>query len=297
MQAIVEHGGYAQAAEALHRSQSSLSYMMGRLQQQVGVEVLALEGRKARLTENGKVLLAEAAQLLDEAWRLERLAQSLSRGREPEVRLVVDMAFPTPLLLRALKRFTAAAEQTRVQMSEVVLSGADEALLQQKADIVIGTRIPSGFLGDLLIDVEFTAVAAPEHPLHGLGRALTTDDLKGHMQVVLRDSGTLKPRDDGWLGAPRRWTVSSMETSMAMLGAGLGFAWLPTHLLRRELDAGNLLPLPLDKGRTRRVPLYLIFATPNDVGPATRQLADLLVEVVAEGGASLAPASVADAAG
>src|SRR5258706_12700218 len=53
LKAIVDHGGFAQAAEALHRSQSSVSYMVARLQEQLSVELLAIEGRKARLTEQG----------------------------------------------------------------------------------------------------------------------------------------------------------------------------------------------------------------------------------------------------
>jgi len=282
LQAIVEHGGYAQAAEALHRSQSSLSYMMARLQEQVGVEILAVEGRKARLTENGKALLAGAAELLNDARQLEQLAQSLQQGWEAEIRLVVDMAFPTPWLMTAMTRFTQHARQTRLQLSEVVLSGADEALQEQKADIVIGTRVPPGFLGNLLVNVEFTAVAHPVHPLHMLRRQLTSDDLKKETQVVIRDSGTQNPRDEGWLGAPQRCTVTSMETSMALVEAGLGFAWLPTHLVRRKLQEGGLWPLPLEAGQTRWVPLYLIFGRPDEVGPATRQLAELLEEVAGQ---------------
>jgi len=280
LQAIVEYGGYAQAAEALHRSQSSVSYAVARLQEQAGVELLAIEGRKARLTENGKVLLKNAIDMLDDAQRLEQLAQSLGRGREAEVRLVVDVAFPTTLLLEALAQFTQVAEGTRIQLTEVVLSGADEALFNQSADIVIGTHVPAGYLSNLLLDVEFVAVASPAHPLHRLNRELTSDDLRRHMQIVIRDSGTAHPRDVGWLGSAQRWTVTSMETSLSMVDAGLGFAWLPRHLLQKRLEEGSLWPLPLEQGQSRRAPLYLTYACPGQAGPATRQLATLLEEVV-----------------
>lgn len=279
LQAIVECGSYAQAAEVLHRSQSSVSYAVARLQEQVGVELLAIEGRKARLTENGKVLLRNAMGLLDEAQRLEQLAQSLGRGREAEVRLVVDVAFPTALLLEALARFTEVAEGTRVQLTEVVLSGADEALLDQSADIVIGTYVPAGYLSNVLLDVEFVAVAHPSHPLHRLNRTLTADDLRRYMQIVIRDSGKTHPRDAGWLGSTQRWTVTSMETSLSMVDAALGFAWLPRHMLQKRLEQGSLWPLPLDEGQVRRAPLYLTFACAGQAGPATLQLASLVEEV------------------
>ena len=60
LQAVVDHGGFAQAAEVLHRSQSSVSYTVARMQDQLGVPLLRIDGRKAVLTEAGEVLLREA---------------------------------------------------------------------------------------------------------------------------------------------------------------------------------------------------------------------------------------------
>ncbi len=282
LQAIVEYGGYAQAAKALHRSQSSISYMIARLQEQLGLDLLVIEGRKAQLTEHGKALLAEADDLLDEAKRLEQRAKTLQQGMEAEVRLTVDVAFPTHLLLQAMGQFTAWAGPTRLQLNEVVLSGADDALLEQTADIVIGTRVPSGFLGDLLLDVRLVAVASPSHPLHALRRELTPDDLKRHLQVVIRDSGSSQPRDDGWLGADQRWTVTGIATSVAMIEAGLGYAWLPEHVVQKQLQEGALWPLPITTGRVRRLPLFLMFACPDQAGPGTRKLARILEAVAAD---------------
>ena len=47
LQAVVDHGGFAQAAEALHRSQSSVSYTVARMQDQLGVPLLRIDGRRA----------------------------------------------------------------------------------------------------------------------------------------------------------------------------------------------------------------------------------------------------------
>ena len=282
LQAIVDHGSYAKAAEALHRSQSSVSYMVARLQEQLGVELLAIEGRKARLTERGAVLLRRATELLADARRLEQLAGSLREGREAEVRLAADVVFPIQLLLDALARFAAIAPATRVQLKEVVLSGADDALLDQSADLVIGSRVPPGFLGDLLMEIEFVAVARPDHPLHQLGREITVDDLAHAQQIVIRDSGTVKPRDEGWLGAARRWTVTGIETSISLVAGGLGFAWLPCHLIDPYIEADALKPLPLREGQRRRAQMFLMYAQPELAGPATRELAQVLREAVAQ---------------
>src|SRR3546814_2884114 len=119
--------------------------------------------------------------------------------RPPPSSTRTDTLFPDTtlfrsLLLRALSQFTQVAGQTRLQLTEVVLSGADEALVEQRADILVGTRVPAGYLGNLLLDVDFIAVAHPSHSLHRLGRELAGDDLKREMQIVLRDSGRSEER-------------------------------------------------------------------------------------------------------
>jgi DNA-binding transcriptional LysR family regulator len=94
LQAVVDHGGFAQGG-GLHRSQSSISYTVARMQEQLGVPLLRIDGRKAVLTEAGEVLLRRSRQLVKAAGQLEELAHHMEQGWEPEVRLVVDAAYPT----------------------------------------------------------------------------------------------------------------------------------------------------------------------------------------------------------
>jgi len=275
---VVEHGGYLQAAEALHKSQSTLSYAVHRLEQLLGVPVFERRGRSAALTEAGAVLYRRARLLLAEADALERVADTLGRGVEPEVRLAVDIIVPSRQVLRALGRFAEGHPQTRVQLHELVLSGTEEALLGGRADIAVSALVPPGLLGDPLARVRFVAVAHPDHPLHRLGRAVTYRDLHQHTQLVVRDSGLRRTRDAGWLEAERRWTVSRMETSIEAVGAGLGFAWLPEPWIADHLGAGRLAPLPMREGGERFAQMHLIFADRDNAGPATRTLAGLLHE-------------------
>ena len=120
IQAVVDEGGYAQAAQALHRSQSSISYAVHALEEKLGLRLLEVEGRKARLTEAGEALLRRSRQLTEQARQLEQLARSLERGWEPEIRIVVDAAFPTELLLEALTRFNRARGSTRIRLREAL---------------------------------------------------------------------------------------------------------------------------------------------------------------------------------
>ncbi len=278
LQAVIDHGGFAQAAEKLHRSQSSVSYTVAKMQEQLGMPLLKIEGRKSKLTAAGELLLRRSRQLVSDASELEELARNLEQGWEPEVVLVVDAAFPSGYLMAALKHFVPVSRGTRVQLNEVVLSGADEALLEGRADLVIGAQVPQGYLGDQLIEVDFIAVAHPQHALHQLGRELTLDDLRRELQVVIRDSGIHLKRDMGWLGAAHRWTVTSIDKAVEALQSGLGFGWVPMHQVQNHIDQGRLKPLPVREGQRRSANLYMIFGHPEQIGPATQKLAQILRE-------------------
>ena len=276
--AVVDHGGFAQAAEQLQKSQSTVSHGVKQLQAALGLPLLALQGRRAVLTPAGETLLRRARYLLQEAQALQQLADTLARGWAPRVTLSVDAIFPQDTLFDALAAFGQESPDTRVEVQESVLSGGTEALLQKQADLVITGRVPPGFLGEPLLRLGFIAVAHPAHPLHRLGRALELEDLRPHQQVVIRDSGLRLRADSGWLGAERRLTVSHPATSIQALCRGLGFAWVPREKIRAELDSGQLKALPLVEGATRWAELYLVLAEREAAGPAVQRLAELLRE-------------------
>ncbi len=272
---VVDEDGFGAAAEALHKSQSAVSYAIARLQEALGVDVLAIDGRKAVLTAHGKTLLKRARPLLRDLEGIEALARSLQQGWEPELKLVVDVAFPRPRLLAIVAELQQLCPNTEMQVSDAVLSGAEEAITEQRADVVVSAHLPVDQLGELLLTVTFVAVAQPGHPLFALDRPLTANDLSKHIQVVVRDSGLKHPRDEGWLGAERRCTVGSMEASLAMVTAGLGYAWLPEHLTSEAMLKGELQALPLEMGGSRPVPLHLVLVRPETAGPAARAAVEL----------------------
>jgi DNA-binding transcriptional LysR family regulator len=268
--AVVDQGGYAQAAGVLHRSQSAVSYSVSRLQEELDLPLLAIEGRKAVLTPHGQTLLQRARSILRDLNTLELLARSLKQGWEPQLTLVVDAAFPRERLLKIVAELQQLCPNTQMQLSDAVLSGAEEAITEGFADVVVTAHVPNGYFGEFLVDVTFVAVARPEHPLFAVGHELSFDDLTRHVQVVVRDSGVKHPRDEGWLGAERRCTVSSMEASLATVKAGLAYAWLPEHVVAESLRNGTLKPLPLVTGKERRVPLHLVLVQGEVAGPAAR---------------------------
>ena len=268
--AVIDEGGFAQAATALNKSQSAVSYALARLQESLDVPVLVIEGRKAVLTPHGQALLKRARSLLKDADTLERLARSLKQGWEPQLKLVVDAAFPRERLLKIVAELQGLCPNTQMELSDAVLSGAEDAITEGTADVVVTTRVPPGFLGEPLLDVTFIAVAHPSHALFQVDAPLNTGHLVHHVQAVVRDSGVKHRRDEGWLGAERRCTVSSVEASLATVESGLAYAWLPEHLVEEPIRRGTLKVLPLEAGATRPLSLYLVVVQPEPAGPAVR---------------------------
>lgn len=275
--AVVEAGGYAQASERLHRTQSTITYTIKKLEDLLGLKVFELHGRKAVLTQTGQVLYRRGKSLVQEAARLEHAAAELARGQESEIRLAVDIVFPTWLLLDCFAEFAVEHPDTRIELIESVLAGTEEALTEGRVDLAIGGIVPGGFLGDTLMQVRFICAAAPAHPLHQLGRPLTLEDLRMHRHLVVRDSSALRSRAGGWLNETR-WTVSNKATSIRAACMGLGFAWYAEESIRQELDAGALVPLPLVAGSERFVELYLVYADRDTVGPGTTRLIEIIRE-------------------
>ena len=273
---VVESGGYAQAAQRLHKSQSTLTYAVQKMERLLGVKLFEIRGRKAVLTAAGQLLYRRGKSLVDEAQRLEQSAQALGRGWEPEIRLAVEILFPTWLLLSCLDAFAAERPDTRLELYETVLGGNEELLLARKVELAISPRIPEGFVGDALMPVRFVCVAAPSHALHRLGRAIEPEELRHHANVVIRDSGMQRTSSGAWL------TVSHKATSIRAVSMGLGYAWYPEDSVRQELDDGTLKPVPLAAGAERNATLYLIHADREAAGPGTRRLAEIIRERVRE---------------
>lgn len=278
--AVVEAGGYAQAAVQLHKSQSSITYAVKKLESVLDVTVFEIQGRKAVLTPTGQLLYRRAKALLDEALVLERAAHKLSAGWEAEIGLAVEPLFPTTVLLRCLAQFGQESPNARIELIESVLSGTCEALTTGKAELAIAGAVPPGYLGDVLMPVRMLAVTAPGHPLQQLQRAITERDLRSHRQLVVRDSGVNRSGNALTIEATQRWTVSHMSTSIEAVRRGHGFAWFPDEKIREELASGMLQPLNLREGSVRMGSLYLIYADREAAGPGVLRLAQIIRDTV-----------------
>ena len=277
LQAVVESGGYAQAAAALHKTQSTLTYAVQKIERLLDVKVFEIRGRKAVLTEAGQVLYRRARTLLEEALLLERGAGAMSQHWQPEIGIAVEILFPTWLLVECLGEFARERPETRIEVHETVMTDTIALLREGKVDIAIGSE-EVGMTGEPLMTVEFVAVAHPQHPLHQLGRKLTPRDLRRHRRILIRETGPQREREVA--GVELRWTMGNKATQIRALSRGFGYAWVPVDNVRAEIEEGTLAILPMQQG-TRRARLMLGFDDAEFPGRDAVRLADIIRDRVA----------------
>lgn len=276
--AVIDHGGYAQASEAIHKSQSTISYGVKKLQDQLGVELLIIEGRKAILTNQGKLLLQRAEQLIAQAEGLDKTAAILGQGIEPVVSLALDMIYPQKHLYELLEQFSNAYPDTRIELHEFVMNGGADMLQKGEVDLLITANPPNTQENYFLHRERFIPVSSPEHPLQSF-KSLDYEDLINYRQVVIRASSQKQRQDSGWLGSNQRWTVTHGYTSRNIVKQGQAFAWLPESWIVDDLKEQNLKILPMTDDTSRYEDLYLVPSAKVSQGPATQHLMELILSL------------------
>lgn len=275
-QAVVEHGGYAQAAEKLNKSQSSLNHAMTKLQQTLGISLLEVKGRKAYLTQAGHLFLRRAKLMSEQIHELESLARTIHLGWEAEIRIAVEMAHPRELLCQALSLYYPQSRGTQLQIVDTVLSGTTEYIEEHKADVVITGHVPTGYLSEPLAEIVFWPVCHVAHPLARQSDLLTGDELSQHLQLVIRDTAQRPKELTGWLRAEQRWTVNNFYEALNILLTGSGFAWIPVPLAAPLVQRGELHHIKLRESSQRRAFTYLVLPSPDQIGPSAQCLVDCL---------------------
>jgi DNA-binding transcriptional LysR family regulator len=272
--AIVDCDGFVGAANKLHVSQSSLSHAMAKLQDQLGIPLLTLKGRKAHITEEGKVLLERSRNLVKHAVDVEEVAQSLRLGWEPEVRLAIEPNVPSDLLVLAFRELTSLPRKIRLNVEELSVAEIRQLLHDDRLDLAITTEMILGFIGKKLIEIEYVAVAHPDNPLFDMGREITYDLLRTQLQIVLSDVD--ESAHGSTVHSPKRLKMNTLDSAIEALRYGLGFAWLPRYRVQPWLDGGQIRILPLNSGSNYITPMYLMLGRSVAVNSGAKMFADAL---------------------
>jgi DNA-binding transcriptional LysR family regulator len=276
LQAVVQSGSFAAAAKRLNRSQSTISYAVARLQDQLGVELFEIKGRKAHLTEFGRALLADAEPHLAGFHQLEKRAGSLASGRELEVRLSIDSIFPNSRLFAALTEFSRRFPYIQLKLRQATFLSADSEFSVHNSQICITALVSRELFVRPILRIKMIAVARKDHWLNALQRKLGRPDLMQHVLVTIEGSASGVLKHQPRFPTQRILSVSSIESAIDTVRSGLCFGWLPKYRIESELKTGEIAPLNLSLGGTREVHLNLVCNDPSSISHEVTTLAELL---------------------
>ena len=123
LDAIARKGSFAAAAEELHRAPSAVSYVVQKLEQDLGLLIFDRSGHRAKLTPEGTELLREGRHRLRAAGEIEERRQRLARGWESALAIAVDEIIPIERMFPLVEAFYRLNPGTRLRWSEEVLAG------------------------------------------------------------------------------------------------------------------------------------------------------------------------------
>ena len=286
LHAVIDCDGFTAAAERLHISQSAISYTIAKMQEQLGIPLLKIEGRKAQISLQGRALLQCSRNVIHSALELEALAEQMRLGWEPELRLIAEHDCPQAFLMSAIQVFSSNTPHVRVLLQQGSSEQVGQAILGNQVELAIYSHVPPGLLAHPLVSVEYAAVAHAGHPLARHAFPATSADLMRHNCIVLAQYGDADiPGRSMQSGArPVTWKVSDIDSALAALEAGLGYAWLPLDKLSCHLNAGSLALIPLASMYHTKKDFYLVHASQARPGAGADSLSALLHEHAAEQG-------------
>jgi len=264
---VVDAGGFTKAGERVHRTQSTVSQQIKRLEDQLGRPLLQRTGKQATLTEEGERLLSYARRILAlEQEARDVVARPMADG---VVRLGIPEDFAAYRLTELLSDFVRARPTLRLDVSCGRSVVHKHALEVGELDIALYKRNAG----------DGSAIAAWPERLQWVTSRVHPVDLK-------RDPIPLAVMEQGCLyrnrlihaieAAGRTWHIAYTSPNLpgiqAAVSAGLGVSMLPDVAILPEHKIINETGLP----PITNTELALVVA--DHASPATRHLAEVLAE-------------------
>jgi len=164
--AISEELHFGRAAARLHLAQPSLSQQLQRLEQSVGVQLVARTSHEVRLTPAGQVLDTEARGILAHVDRAREAARQAAAGRTGTVRVGYNYPAGQYVLPRVLAKVHAELPEVAVAPREMRTGPQTEAILDGTLDIamVYGRPTDAALASRRLLRLPLVALVGERHP-------------------------------------------------------------------------------------------------------------------------------------
>lgn len=252
--AVAEELSFTRAAERLHIGQPPLSQQIQALEAEVGAQLLERSKRWVRLTEPGKLFLADARRVLALSEQAVATARRAQRGEAGELRIGFTFSTPfTPLFATVINRYRQRYPDVTLTLHEMATSPQIAAIEQRQLDLGF-VRPPEAAVPDSVVLATLrhdplVAVLAADSPLAGQAQVRVAD-LQGQPFIMYpKAAGTgIYPqifrlcREAGF--APQiAMEAGEASTIIGLVAAGCGISVLPGSFDSIRMDGVCYRPL------------------------------------------------------
>lgn len=278
---IVRFRSFSQAALANDLSQSAASQIVAQLEARLGVRLIDRSTRPPQPTTQGQLFYEGCKAILEQYAELE------ARVRRDPGRLVASLQVAAIYSVglsdmgQLVERFRVGHPGVKVQVEYLHPDRVYERVLDGTADFgLVSWPKPSRKLAVLpWRDEEMVLTCSPRHPLAGR-RTISPAELSGEKYVGFDKGLTIRREIDRFLRnqevvVEMTLEFDNIENIKQAVELGAGVALLPAPTVRREVQGGTLVTVPLTGCRFVR-PLGIIHRRSHALGTAALRFIDLL---------------------
>lgn len=280
--AVVDTGGFTEAARKLSVSKSAVSKSVSALEVRLTVRLLNRTTRRVSPTEVGLAYYDRARGVLKDALDADSMVTAMQDSPQGSLRISVPVSLGIGEISNAIARFLRAYPKVEIDMVlddrfvELIAEGFDMA-------IRIGVLADSSLKARKLAEARTLLVAAPAY-LAEHGQPNTIDDLNHHhlLHYSNLSSGNfwkLRTRagEERHVRAGGRLTVNNADSLIKAAEAGIGIAWVPSFALGNNIGSGRLVEL-LAECTAEPLGIYAVYPPGPFPQPKLRALIDFLVD-------------------
>lgn len=135
--AVDDHRHFAKAAEKTHVTQPTLSMMVQKLEDELGVRIFDRSRQPVSPTQEGEEIIGRARQIIADVNRLREYARELKHEISGDIRLAIIPTLAPYLLPLFLKAFVEKYPRLKITIRELVTNDIIHALKTGETDIGI----------------------------------------------------------------------------------------------------------------------------------------------------------------
>ncbi len=246
---ILEIGSFQKAADKLNFTQSTVTFQMKQLEEELSIKLFEKIGRKMELTQAGKDILPYIENILQAAEQINNYGKSLS-----EITGTLRLAIPDSILIYNMQPFIQAfaheAPNVQLVINSIQSGEINQSVVDGIADIGINCEkdsYPDSVIHKKLGKYKAVLVASPFAD-RSLLDFVTPHQRKPFSLICNEPDGYYQLDMDKYLAEKDivlnpHMKVQSIEAVKRCVMNNLGIAVVPTYSIGEELKNASLMPI------------------------------------------------------